>query len=677
MIGRALMKSILLITPQPGLASAVQAALPPATPRLIHRASLEEAEALLHSHLVSLCLLDVGATDVQTIWAVEKIRRIAPAIPVIVLVDSANWEWQEEAVVRGVAYVLIKPIRPRLLQTVIERLTQAPEQRAPVAPAAPPTPPATARIETAPAPPPPTSVQPLAVLRDFSGILKHSLSAEPLLNQFLLLLRELTGVNRAAIFLRQASAGAGADPQHASRLHCACALGLPASLGEHIGLSTDSGIGAFLKRHGRILQRQSGDAQTDAEIAKEFELLGGQVAVPMLDRESLLGVAIFDERLTGGPLTNAELNLIFHLLEEIGLAIKNIRLHEQLAASHQTLGNVLRQINAACIVIGGDLSIRHANKAALRAFARPGQGGREMDFADLPPALASKVRQVTQTGSGIETFDYEPADQPQTTHRVTIVPLERNQSGAVDSVLLIAEDQSLARQMQRLQLDSARLRLLKAAADRLAHEINNALLAPATYLQLLPKSRAALDEALNESVRRIGRLGNQMRYIARDGVVEPKAVPLAELVKQAYEEARKYFPVKSSELNCEADKRLTVPGDADALRLALSETILNALQANPDDAKVNVRLGTDSNGGAQRWARIEVEDNGTGFTADAAKHAVEPFFTTRTVGLGLGLTVSQRIIETHHGKLEIKPSQPGEHGIVRISLPAEPVVSAN
>jgi nitrogen-specific signal transduction histidine kinase len=43
--------------------------------------------------------------------------------------------------------------------------------------------------------------------------------------------------------------------------------------------------------------------------------------------------------------------------------------------------------------------------------------------------------------------------------------------------------------------------------------------------------------------------------------------------------------------------------------------------------------------------------------------------------LGLGLTVSQKIIETHHGRLEIIPPQTGQHGIVRVSLPMEPAIS--
>jgi signal transduction histidine kinase len=101
--------------------------------------------------------------------------------------------------------------------------------------------------------------------------------------------------------------------------------------------------------------------------------------------------------------------------------------------------------------------------------------------------------------------------------------------------------------------------------------------------------------------------------------------------------------------------------------------MLNALQANPSDPKIGVRLEADAtvNGAAGQGLQIEVQDNGAGFTPEAAEKAASPFFTTRNVGLGLGLTVSRKIIETHHGKLEIVPPRSGHAGVVRISLPLE------
>jgi nitrogen fixation/metabolism regulation signal transduction histidine kinase len=99
--------------------------------------------------------------------------------------------------------------------------------------------------------------------------------------------------------------------------------------------------------------------------------------------------------------------------------------------------------------------------------------------------------------------------------------------------------------------------------------------------------------------------------------------------------------------------------------------MLNALQANPKEPKVHARLQVIPDKSNNPNLQIEIEDNGEGFTPEAAQKASAPFYTTRSVGLGLGLTVSRKIIESHHGRLEIVPPKPGVHGMVRVLLPVE------
>ena len=251
--------------------------------------------------------------------------------------------------------------------------------------------------------PAPAATQTLGVLRDFSGILTQSLNAEGMLKQFLLLLREILSINRAAIFLRQPLAGFGNAPVVAEsrRLRAACAIGLSRGLLQHFELSFEAGIGGQLFRLGRILRRSGEEARMDVETQKEFELLGAQVAVPILDRETVLGVAVFDGRITGEPLVNSELELVFHLLEQLGLAIKNIWLHDQLACNHEMMADILRELSSACVVVSRDLAILHANKSARKYFCRAERRSGDLEFSDLPQILGAKVYQVLKTGAAI------------------------------------------------------------------------------------------------------------------------------------------------------------------------------------------------------------------------------------------------------------------------------------
>ena len=302
------MKTILVLAQHPDLPEAIGGALGPDEYRIIHRVGLAEAEPFLHERLVNLCVFDAEAHDVQAMWALEKLRRRMPGTPLIVYTAPGQWEWEEEAYLLGVAHILAKPVRARAAGFVVERLWAGPPAR-PLTPIAP----RPARREAVSEPEPNhREFQALGVLRNFSAILTHSLCAEALLKQFLLLLREILGVNRALVFLRRPAASFGALAVEEGRcLRAACAIGLSSGLLEHFELSTESGIGSYLYRQGRVLRRDSDVTQGDVEIQKEFEIMGAEVAIPILDRESFLGVAVFDGRLTGEPLVNSELELIF------------------------------------------------------------------------------------------------------------------------------------------------------------------------------------------------------------------------------------------------------------------------------------------------------------------------------------------------------------------------------
>jgi nitrogen-specific signal transduction histidine kinase/DNA-binding response OmpR family regulator len=676
------MKTLLILAQHPELAEVIRAALDPQNYRIIHRFSLEEAEPLLQPGLINACILDVESVNVQGIWMIEKLRKRVPHCPLLVYTGSNQWEWEEEAYLKGVAHVVAKPVRARLLNSLLERMLTktVPAGQRPGTPSLAQSPrPAESSHGTLPVAP--NVFQALEVLRHFSAILTHSLCAEAMLKKFLLLLREIVGVNRAAIFLREQVATFGGLPagENARHLRKGCAIGLPSGLLEHFELSFEAGIGGHIFHSGRILRRSSEEARNDTEIQQEFELLGAQVAIPILDRETLIGVAVFDGRVTGEPLVNGELELIFHLLEELGLAIKNIWLHDQLAANHEMMADIFRQLSSACVVVNQDLTILHTNKTARACFGRSARRGADLEFSDLPPALGSKVYQVLKTGAAIPPFKYKPEDSPQSVFSVSVVPFQKQDSVIPAFALLMAEDLTQTEQLQKLEIEAANLRLVNTMADRLAHEIGNALVPLSTHQQLLkerykdPEFRVSLEVALADGIKRVSRLINQMRFLARDSAVSQEAFPMKNLIEEAYLEAQKHQSTKAPKLEYDNGAQpIILTGDRAALKHALSEVMLNALQANPADPKIGVRLHADSDGNGHRDVQIEIQDNGAGFTPDSGQKIPTPFFTTRNVGLGLGLTVSRKIIETHHGKLEIVNSRTGQSGLVRITLPLVP-----
>lgn len=677
------MNTVLVVSPHPDSAETIRTSLDPKRYRVLHRTNPEGAEPLLVHGMADVCIADVELSSVQSAWWLEKLKRLAPKVPLLVYTGARQWEWEEEAYLRGVERVLSKPVRPRTLEAVLESVLKPSAAEPAVAVAV-------REIRTSGEPaaatqPTPAAAHTLSVLRNCSIILGYSLDAEAMLRQFLLLLREILSINRAVVFLRTPAPAMPQDKDSHSGFRVACSVGLPSSLLQHFELSGTSGIGAHILRSGHILRRDGDEARLDSSISKEFELLGAQVAVPVLDRESVLGVAVFDGRITGEPLVSTELQLVFHLLEQLGLAIKNIWLHDQVAANHELMTGVMRELNSACLVVGADMRVLHANRMARKFFGR-GDRRNDLDFSDLPQAVGAKVYQVLQTGAGLSGYAHQPDDSPGVHYSISVVPFARQPSGLPSSVLLIAEDLSQAHILKRLELESSNLRLVRDMAQGLTHEMGNALTRLHTYQQLLGEqvSRNAvsldflkcMDSDSGADLRRMGRLLNQMRHLSVDGAAGEESFSLHEVAREAFEEAVKLHVNPDASLTCDpGTKAILLVGSKTAIRHAFCEVLLNGLQASGPEAKLELRADFSAAPSAKPSLTVEFRDNGGGFSEEAAAKATMPFFTTRTVGLGLGLTVVRKIIENHHGKLEIKPGG-GPNGGVRIHIPGDRIQAA-
>ncbi len=666
------MRSLLVITKQPSFAAAVANVLDPAKFQLIAKEAVGEAEFLLSRGGIDAAVLDVELTDARAVRLIEDMKAFAPDCPILVYTADKEWEWEEDAYLLGVAHVLAKPVRGKLLNTLLDRLFPERETALPLALQA------SSAIETSVLRPYVDQVRALESLRRFSGVLTHSLDSTALLKQFLLLLREIIGVNRAIIFLRK-PAGVLSDSPLAPEdrwLRSACAIGHDQSVLQHFALSLGAGIGGHLHRQGRILRAGSQEAQASREISREFQLVGAEVAIPILDRQSLIGVVVLDERLTGEPYANEELALIFHMLEEVGLAIRNTWMHDQLIGNHAMIGDILSHLGSGCLVIGPSLATLHANSAAERFFLQDFPGKARLEFADLPQTLGSMVFTVIKTGMEVPPFNYQRPQTPDRHYRVNILPFRVENTQPANAALLIVEDVTEHERAKHLEIESVKLRLVKSMAEHLAHEIGNSLVPLSTHQQLLkdsindPEFQESLSMVMASGVKRISRLANQMIFLARDWEAEFRdAVPISDLLLEAFHEAHTFHPGKKL-AQLSFNKEIgpwKIAGDHKALRHAFSEIMLNALQANPDEPNVAVHLAVSPGGAAQ--LQVEVRDTGRGFNAEIAQRAPEPFFSTRNVGLGLGLTVSRKIIESHHGHIEIPSSQKGECGMVRVSLP--------
>jgi signal transduction histidine kinase len=227
-----------------------------------------------------------------------------------------------------------------------------------------------------------------------------------------------------------------------------------------------------------------------------------------------------------------------------------------------------------------------------------------------------------------------------------------------------------------------RLAALGQMAAGLAHEIRNPLgsiKGAAQFLQ--PAGNAAppagdTKEFLNiivEEVNRLNKIVSQFLDYARPYRGEQRPLEIADVLKKTLQLLAKEESNPVEIGTAFADRLPPVRADAEQLFQVFLNLSLNALQAMPQGGKLLISTGlrrATRRGAAAAFLEIRFRDTGVGIPPGDLKNLFIPFFTTKEKGTGLGLPISQRIIENHGGTIEVR-SQPGEGATFTVLLPVE------
>ena len=228
-------------------------------------------------------------------------------------------------------------------------------------------------------------------------------------------------------------------------------------------------------------------------------------------------------------------------------------------------------------------------------------------------------------------------------------------------------------QVQRELSSKKQLAAVGELAAAIAHEVRNPLaiivnaVAGLRRPSLHEEDRHTLLGIVDEETARLNRLVTDLLRFARPVSIRRTSVALAELVRRAEVNRRAEHKF---EIQVPDDPELrTVQADANLLRLVFDNLVANACQSMPEGGTVRIVVGEGKLDGS-RCVSIEVIDHGHGMDETVLSRAVDPFFTTRPSGTGLGLPIVQRIVAAHGGVLQME-SEPQQGTTVRLLLPIE------
>lgn len=232
---------------------------------------------------------------------------------------------------------------------------------------------------------------------------------------------------------------------------------------------------------------------------------------------------------------------------------------------------------------------------------------------------------------------------------------------------------------QKLALDSLvdaeQLAVVGKMASSLIHEINNPLQAAIGCLELaqeqLEKGNSADSyfQVTTEALERASRIVNQLRTLRQRTQYEDKEnVDPSVLLEKVLRLTEKQCQNCHVELEWQTTAELPVlhlmPNGMQQVFLNL---VLNALDAMPDGGRLRISASPTQE---PQGVQIQFKDEGPGVPPDKAEMIFEPFYTTKKDSLGLGLFISQNIVQQHGGRIELT-SQEGEGAIFTVWLPLD------
>ncbi len=359
--------------------------------------------------------------------------------------------------------------------------------------------------------------------------------------------------------------------------------------------------------------------------------------------------------------------------EELGTSYRELEsrvsdLSEELAATHSARVNELTEKEQLAAKLSGLM------------YALPG-GVITMDCAGIikeeNPVAIQLLGESFQGRSWQQALGYAGLAEPILSGEVSFkngkrISISSSRYGNDDRIIVLLTDVSENYRLNNMLNREQRLAALGEMAARLAHQVRTPLSSAILYLSHLSfptaeneRSKGIAKKILSR-LQQIERLIEGMLSYIRGDINDKQEFSLNDLLEEVKDATS--FQIKESN-GCLKLNRLGKPcviqGDHEALFNALSNLVENSVQAVKNNPDIIISLSEE-----RGFYIIRVEDNGPGIDDSIKERLFDPFFSTRTVGTGLGLAVVLSAVKAHGGEISVRNAANGG-AIFQLSIPTD------
>ncbi|MDI6762097.1 MAG: GAF domain-containing protein [Thermodesulfobacteriota bacterium] len=218
---------------------------------------------------------------------------------------------------------------------------------------------------------------------------------------------------------------------------------------------------------------------------------------------------------------------------------------------------------------------------------------------------------------------------------------------------------------------SEKLAALGQLAAGIAHEIRNPLTSINILIhslrERLPSENSQQEDlkVIEEEIHRMNEIVDQFLRFAKPASPFLEKTDVLSIVEETLQLLRLQIEKQRIVVEKEFQALPMIQMDREQMKQAMLNLLLNAIQAMPEGGQLTLK-GQNSKEG--QWIHLSIEDSGMGISPEDIDQLFDPFFSTKEGGIGLGLSITHRIIDQHHGKMEVE-NAPEKGTIFTVWLP--------